>query len=674
MTFDRGAVAAVATRRYVRLLGGFVVAAITVAAHWPAIRGEFLFDDVGEIADNPAIRTLWPPYVPMLTGGRLPHRPLSYYTFALNHALHGTSPTGYHVVNLSIHLVNGWLVWSICRRLLADRGPDQSAAGAGRGPSRAELAAWATAAIWLVHPLGTAAVDYVYQRMELLGATTILVAVWCVLEARRSPRPVRWLAGSVAAVACGMLCKETVVAAPVLVLLVDWLGAAGPPWRPWAAARDLLRRRAAFHTATFSTLLVAAAVVWMQRGRFSELVQPVLPWWRYAIEQPLVLLDSLRLAVWPAGLCLDRYRLPATDGRAVVAAGIVLAVVLGGAVACLARRPRVALIVFSVLVLLAPSSSLIPVNDLQVDHRMYLPLAVVVAGCLAAALRVLPALPFAVATAGVVMALAVATNARAAVFASRLAMWRDVVAKAPANPRGHAILAAELLQGGDPAAALAEIDASLAIEPGSARPHLLRAQILFALDRHEESLVAAREAVRQDARVEGGHERVAAALVELERYADAISAAQGALAVDAGDVAALRLLAEALVWEGRDAEAVDACRRLFLLDSPDRPQASAAAPLRFGMRFAILAAALAGLPDTRGDAASAATIDAALERAHAYDAVTERTRRMRAIALWRLGRRDAARDLLAAGLAAGSEDARTRRLLERFQAGTMQAR
>lgn len=325
---------------------------------------------------------------------------------------------------------------------------------------------------------------------------------------------------------------------------------------------------------------------------------------------------------------------------------------------------------FGVLVLLAPSSSLIPVNDLQVDHRMYLPLAVVVAGCLAAALRVLPALPFAVATAGVVMALAVATNARAAVFASRLAMWRDVVAKAPANPRGHAILAAELLQGGDPAAALTEIDASLAIEPGTARPHLLRAQILFALDRHEESLAAAREAVRQDGRVEGGHERVAAALVELERYAEAISAAQGALAVDAGDVAALRLLAEALVWEGRDAEAVAACRRLFLLDSPDRPRAAAADPLRFGMRFAILAAALAGQRAAPGPApGDEATIDAALDRAVAYDSVTQRTLRMRALALWRLGRRDAARELLAQGLAAGAEDGRTRRLLERLEAG-----
>ncbi|MFN9368557.1 MAG: hypothetical protein ACK6CT_07285, partial [Planctomycetia bacterium] len=657
------------TGRWPRLLGGLVVAAVAVAAHWPAVHGEFLFDDVGEIADNPAIRTLWPPHVPMFSGGRLPHRPLPYYSFALNHAVHGTSPTGYHLVNLAIHLGNGWLVWAICRRLLAG-GPEQTAAGADRGLSRGELVAWAAAAIWLVHPLGTAAVDYVYQRMELLGASAILAAVWCLLTARLSCLPQRWLVASVAAVAAGMLCKETVVAAPAVLFLVDWLGGAEPPWRPWAAAGATLRRRPPFHAATVATLLVAGAVVWLQRERFSELVQPVLPWWEYAREQPLVVLEYLRLAAWPAGLCLDRYRLPVTDGRAVAAAWILLGAALAGAVACLARRPRVTLVVLGFLVLLAPTSSLIPVNDLQVDHRMYLPLAVLVTAGVAAVARVLPPLPFAVGAAVVAVVLAVATHARAAVFASRLAMWHDVVAKAPANPRGRAILAAELLQRGDATAALAEVDASLEIEPGSARPHLLRAKILFALDRHEEALAAAREAVRQDARVAGGYERIAATLVELERYAEAISAAQAALAVDAGDVPALRLLSEALVWEGRNAEALDACRRLFGLDPPDRPADAAADPLRHGMRFATLAAALAGQRAAPGQApGDEATIDAALDRAVAYDSVTQRTLRMRALALWRLGRRDAARQLLAQGLAAGAEDGRTRRLLERLEAG-----
>ena len=671
MTSARGEVAAVAMRRHTRLLAGVVVAAVTVAAHWPAVHGEFLFDDVGEIGENPAIRTLWPPQVPMFAGGRLPHRPLSYWTFALNHAVHGTSPTGYHLVNLAIHLANGWLVWSICRRLLAG-GPEQPAAGAGRGLSRGELVAWAAAAIWLVHPLVTAAVDYVYQRMELLGATAILVAVWCLLEARRAARPQRWLVASVAAVAGGMLCKETVVAAPALLFLVDWLGDAEPPWRPWAAAVATLRRRPLFHAATWATLLVAAAVVWVQRERFSELVRPVLPWWEYAREQPLVVLDSLRLAAWPAGLCLDRYRLPATDLQALAASWLLFGVALAGAFTCLARRPRVTLVVLGFLVLLAPTSSLIPVNDLQVDHRMYLPLAVLVAAGVAAAARVLPPLPFTVAMAVAVAALAVVTHARAAVFASRLAMWRDVVAKAPANPRGRAILAAELFERGDPAAALAEVDASLAIERGSARPHLLRSKILFALDRHAESLAAASEAVRQDGRADEGHERVAAALVELERYAEAISAAQSALAANAGDVPALRLLSEALVWEGRDAEAVAACRRLFLLDPPDRSGKAGADPLRFGMRFATLAAALAGLRAAGGPESGAeATIDAALDRAVAYDPVTERTTRMRALTLWRLGRRDAARALLAPGLESAPEDARTRRLLERLEAGEM---
>jgi tetratricopeptide (TPR) repeat protein len=624
----------VAPGRRARLIGGLVVAAVTVAAHWPAVHGEFLFDDVGEIGENPAIRTLWPPWVPMFAGGNLAHRPLPSYTFALNHALGGLEPFGYHLVNLAIHLGNGWLVWWIAKRLLEENGPARNAADGHGG----EPVAWAGAAIWLVHPLVTQAVDYVYQRMELLGATAILATLACFLQARRSAHPRRWLAASVAASGCGMLCKETVVAAPAVVFLVDWLAGGRPPWRPWGAAVATLRRRPTFYAASAATLLVAVWVVAVQRERFAELVEPVLPAWRYAINQPLVILDYLRLAAWPAGLCLDRYRLPAADARPLVAGMVAVAAALAIAVGSLGRRPRVALTMLLFFALLAPTSSLIPVNDLQVDHRMYLPLAVLVVGTLAAVASRVPPRAFAIGAVCGGAVLALATHARSAVFASRLAAWRDVVTKAPANPRGRAILADELLRHGDAGAALVEVDASLAIEPRSARPHLLRSAILFALDRHEESLAAARMAVEQNPRVAGGHVRVAAALVELDRHPEAITAARAALTVDAGDVPALRLLAEALVWEGRDAEALDACRRMFALDPPDRPLHAAADPRRHGLRFATLAAALAGLRAGGAAAAGEETIDAALARAEAFDPSSPRTTRMRALALRRLGR------------------------------------
>jgi hypothetical protein len=53
-----------------------IAAFAMVAAYANGLRGTFLMDDVPEIVNNEAIRTLWPPWVPMFEGGRLAHGPL----------------------------------------------------------------------------------------------------------------------------------------------------------------------------------------------------------------------------------------------------------------------------------------------------------------------------------------------------------------------------------------------------------------------------------------------------------------------------------------------------------------------------------------------------------------------------------------------------------------------
>ena len=518
-----------------------LVAAAVLAAHLPAIRGEFLLDDVGEIAENPAIRTLWPPWVPMFAGGHLPHRPLPYYSFALNYAVHGLDPLGYHAVNLAIHLVNGFLVWRILRRLCAHATAD---------PTTADLVPGIAATLWLLHPLTTQPVDYVYQRMELLAATAILAAITCFLAAGGARRPARWLVGCVMASALGMLCKETAVVIPAVLLLTGWWlhavrrAAGHPALRAGAIA-------SAFWPALAATVGIAIAVVAGQRERFSELAGPTVGRLTYAVNQPLVILDYLSKAVWPAQLCFDHYRQPARQPAALAAAFVGVGAVL--AIAAVRRRawPSFALGVGLFVLLLAPTSSLLPVTDLEVEHRMYLPLAVLVAGGVAAAWaatrwwlgntvgvrRTWLASMLAV---GLVMA--VTTSLRTAVYATRLGMWADVVDKAPLNPRAWAILADELRKRGAAEQALVAIDRSLAIEPQSAVAQGMRADLLLLLDRPAESLAAAETAARLDAVRGRGLVRRGAALLALGRREEALAILQQAYKTDRQDDRASRLL------------------------------------------------------------------------------------------------------------------------------------
>jgi tetratricopeptide (TPR) repeat protein len=495
------------------------VAAVTITAHSPAWRGAFVSDDISEIAENPAIRVLWPPRVPMFEGTPMPHRPLPYYTFALNYAVHGLDPRGYHAVNLAIHLANGWLAWWVAREILRRLGAGEAAGGI----------ALAAATLWLVHPLGTQAVDYVYQRIESLGATAILGTVACFLQATRSPRPDRWLAASVVTSAAGMLCKEHVIAAPVAVVLVDWLAVRWRREAPWRSLSDAVAARPAFSVALFATPLVAVGLVLAQRDRFTDFRQPLAGPLLYAANQPLVIGEYLQRAVWPARLCIDWYRLPVTS-PALLAPGIAAAAGALGLAAWgvrHARGPALGILLF--LVLLAPTSSFLPVNDLMVEHRMYLPLFVVCLGSCAVARGILAGFvaagwrqPAGITLAAVAAAaLAVTTWHRCHAYQSRLVMWADVVTRAPGNPRGWQTLALELFQLGDSARALEAVDRSLALVPQAPMSHLTRAGILLDLGRPGEAIAAADRTLALDPAIDGARRVRAAAVKALQKPGDA---------------------------------------------------------------------------------------------------------------------------------------------------------
>jgi len=465
------------------MLGAAVALAFaTIVAHAPAWRGAFVGDDISEIAENPAIRVLWPPWVPMFEGTPMPHRPLPYYTFALNYAAHGLDPLGYHAVNLAIHLANGWLAWWAGREILRKLGVGDAAGG---------IALTATS-LWLVHPLCTQAVDYIYQRIEALGAMAILGVVACFLRGTASSHPDRWLAASVTASAAGMLCKEHVVAAPVVVLLIDWLAVRWRPSAAWQPLVEALRSRPIYYAALFATSLIAVGLVAVQRDRFADFKQPLAGPLLYAANQPLVIGEYLKRAVWPAPLCIDWYRLPVSS-PALLAPGVAASVGALCLAAWGARHARgLALGILLFFALLAPTSSFLPVNDLMVEHRMYLPAFVLCAGLCTAVYTLLArcvsaatclTAGFAITTV-VALALAVTTWNRCHAYRSRIVMWADVVTKAPGNPRGWQTLAVELWEAGDREHALEAVNRSLALVPDAPMSQSTRAGILRDIERH----------------------------------------------------------------------------------------------------------------------------------------------------------------------------------------------
>jgi len=425
----------------------------------------FLFDDLPGISENRAIRALWPPSAVFSAS----NRPFAHYTFAINYALHGEQVWGYHALNLAIHLAAADCLWGIVRCTLASQS----------GPLRryGDGIALAAALIWLAHPLQTQAVTYIIQRMESLMGLAYLLTLNAFIRAQDSPRPTLWYAVSIFACALGMGCKEVMVTAPLIVLWYD---------RAFIAAswREIFTQRKFYYAGLASSWVVLAWAVLHDSKSYGQgdvlIVENLTPW-TYLVSQSGVIAHYLRLSFWPQGQCFDYGWPVAASPGEVLPQGLLILSLLALTVWAMFRHPKWSFLGGWFFLILAPSSSILPIRDLAFEHRMYLPLAAVVVGIICGAVllvnrftansrqaelttnRTLGMLAIVI-----VLSLGITAHLRNQVYASPERLWSDVVVKAPANPRGHFNLSNCYMNAGDWSRCLEQALKTIELAPESA--------------------------------------------------------------------------------------------------------------------------------------------------------------------------------------------------------------
>ena len=145
-----------------------VLVAVSLAAYWNSFGGAFVFDDDYRIVDNPLIRRLWPPWDLVARSSR----PVVDLSLAVNYALNGLNVTGFHAVNLTVHLLAGFALYGIVRRMLgSDRG--------ARYGRRRRGSPCASAAIGWHTRSRHKSVTYIIERAESLMVLFICYALLC---------------------------------------------------------------------------------------------------------------------------------------------------------------------------------------------------------------------------------------------------------------------------------------------------------------------------------------------------------------------------------------------------------------------------------------------------------------------------------------------------------------
>jgi len=189
------------------LVFAVVLAAVTIFAYRPAWHGGFLWDDDAYIINNELLtaangwQRIW-----FSLDSPSQYFPFTYSTFRLEHALWGLNTTGYHWVNLLLHVGNALLVWAVLARLKVP-------------------GSWLAAAIFALHPVQVESVAWITERKNVLMGFFFLLTLlaWIAFADERTRR--RWIFYCLALI-CYVLAlsaKATACTLPAALFLILWL-------------------------------------------------------------------------------------------------------------------------------------------------------------------------------------------------------------------------------------------------------------------------------------------------------------------------------------------------------------------------------------------------------------------------------------------------------------------
>jgi tetratricopeptide (TPR) repeat protein len=552
-----------------------VIAAVGIAAYLNALGHPFLFDDAGAIVDNQTIRSFWT----SLPGGpeQFPTagRPLLNISFALNYAFGALAPWGYHAINLGAHVLCAIALFALTRRVL--RLPRMPAV------LKEQESAFATtlALLWVVHPLNSEIVNYATQRSEAMMALALFGTLYFGVRAMTAERPMWWYGASVVACASGMACKESMVTAPVLMLLLDATFISG-------GLLAAVRARRWYYAGLFATeILLVVLVIGGPRSNSAGFSSGVSPW-IYLLDQAPLIVHYLRLSLWPTQLILD-YGEPTlrTLGEVWPSAAVVVVLLVATLVAWF-RVPAIGFLGTWFFITLAPTSSVLPIaTEVGAERRMYLPLVAVLSAVLVAVARLLQTIRksstrriVAIGIAGAVCAVFFAlTVVRNGEYATGLSIWQTVVDRWPTG-RARYYLGLELKAAGRRDDAMAQYRLALNSSPDA---HYAMGFEFAADGRHQEAVEYYRNFIRLkplDGNVPRAYHNLGRSLMALGRQAEAATAFRETLARKAGDKDATSGLADSLFAMGRWADAASAYSD-YLRIAPGDPAAL------FGMGLAL---------------------------------------------------------------------------------------
>ena len=517
----------------------------------PAWNGGFIWDDDDYVTNNElltapdGLRRIW-----FSLDSPSQYFPLVYTTFRIEHALWGLNPSGYHWINLLLHVANALLVWRALVRLKVP-------------------GAWVAGAIFALHPVHVESVAWITERKNVLMGFFFLLTLlaWIAFLDERTKRPWRSYGLALILYVLALSAKTTACTLPAALLLILWL------------QKKPINKRRLSQVVPFLILGIGMGLLAVWWERYHQGTRGVLfalgPIERILIASRAVWFYLSKL-IWPSSLTFIYSKWNISPAHpldyAWLLAGIALCAVIYFVRRYVGRGVEVAAAFF--VATLSPVLGFIMLYTFRytfvADHYQYLasigPIALASAGVATLARYFERSRPLILSAAVcLIVTLAVLTWRQAAMYGDIEALWRTTLARNPSCWMAHNNLGIALFQKGDTDDAIAHYRTTLEMQPDFWDAEYNLGIALLSKGQVDEAIAHCSKAVRiapndPDAQVALGN-----ALLQKERIDDAIVHYQKALSMRPDYFLAQHSLSHAFLEKGEIDAAISHCRAALLI-------------------------------------------------------------------------------------------------------------
>lgn len=589
-----------------RLVHVLIIVAVGLLVYSNTFKVPFVFDDAPNIVENPDIRSL--NY--FIDGLKLVNtnlfsqsRFIGYLTFALNYKLHGLNVTGYHIFNLTIHLLNAILVYYLV--VLTFKTPflkvSVVSASVSNQPDQSNLSTFQpfnylplfVALLFVCHPIQTQAVTYIVQRFASLATLFYLLSLVMYIKAGLeyqntedrtqntekkqrtfNLKSVIWYLGSIFSAILAMRTKEIGFTLPFIITLYEFM-----------FFRGGFKKRLTYLIPIILTLFIIPLTFISIKGSITSLrdidqsIQAAnlrdISRWDYLFTQFRVIITYIRLMLFPIGQNLD-HEYPIYNSffnYEVFLSFLFLLLLLVFAVYLLyttrytlSATRLIAFGIFWFFVTLSVESSIIPISDVIFEHRLYLPsvgfLIASVATLIAIKNRlqnrlqvsekvILPLLML------ILCVLSSATYARNNIWQNNVKLWEDVLKKSPGNIRAHSHYGNALLESGSVDEAIKVYKNGIEIMPDYAQLHVNLGAAYLKNKHYKEAIEAFNDAIKLGPELFEAYFNLGLTYADYYgNFKEAIKALQTAVKLNPSSITVHNKLGEALFKDGQVEKAI----------------------------------------------------------------------------------------------------------------------